>query len=85
MPIDVGAVVDCGDEDGVLSVVDAQQYSVVATAGTVVGGEFLAQWFAESMRVVREWTGDEFDDRGGDFMRQTMQVAPCRAGNLDAI
>jgi hypothetical protein len=46
--IDVRAVVNAVDPDGLCAVVDAVEESVGPAAGAVLSGEFTAQWFPDS-------------------------------------
>lgn len=76
--VDVGAVVDVDDEDGAVLFVDPEQDAVVAAAGAAEAGEIVAQRFAQPVGILRQWAGDEFDDRMHDPSRQPGQGSAGR-------
>jgi hypothetical protein len=62
--IDVRAVVDAVDPDGLCGLVDAIKEAVGAAAGAVLAGQFAAQWFADPAGVSCQVAKSELDHRG---------------------
>jgi hypothetical protein len=58
---------DADDDHGVLVVVDAENDPVVASTSAAIAVQLASQRLAEPLRVVSQRTGDELDDRRGDF------------------
>ena len=67
----MGPMPDADDDHGVLVVVDAENDPVVASTSAAMAVQLASQRLAEPLRVVSQRTGDELDDRRGDFTRQT--------------
>ena len=74
-PVDVGPMIDVGNQDCAGGFVATDQDAVVAATGAGVGGEFVSERLTQVMRVLRERTGDELDNRGSDFGGQSLQTA----------
>lgn len=68
--VDMGPMPDADDDHGVL-VVDAENDPVVASTSAAMAVQLASQRLAEPLRVVSQRTGDELDDRRGDFTQQT--------------
>jgi len=83
--VDVGAVVDGDDEDGVLVVIDAQQDPIVAATRASIGSQLSAERLAQPVRVVSQGAGDEFDDRRGDLVWETIEVTPRGSVDFNAV
>jgi hypothetical protein len=58
---------DADDDHGVLVLVDAENDSVVASTSAVIAVQLASQRLTKSLGVVSQPTGDELDDRRGDF------------------
>ena len=83
--VDIGAVVDSNDPDHVRIVVEAEQHSVVAVAGTAQVAEFTREGLAEPARVGRQALIDEGHHRESNLGRQSSHVAAPRGRPLDAM
>ena len=65
--VDMGPMPDADDDHGVLVLVDAENDSVVASTSAVIAVQLAPQRLTKSLGVVSQRTGDELDDRRGDF------------------
>ena len=82
----VTAVTDVYDGDGVVGVVDEVADAVLASAGTPVALEWLAQRCSDSMRVCGEGPVEEFHaGAGGRFGEPFGQLARRSPCHLDSI
>ena len=51
------------------------EFVVAAFRGNPARDEFVSERLTQVMRVLRERTGDELDNRGSDFGGQSLQTA----------
>ena len=70
--VDISSVIHPKHGDRALLLVDAIQDAKRAASGTVDAGEFVAEFTANSSRVVEKRPGDEVDHRGSDTFRQLL-------------
>ena len=66
--VDVRAVFDAVDIEGVLFDIEGEQHAVVTTAGGAQAQEFIGEGLTEPAGIIGQDTGDEFDDSGGSLL-----------------
>lgn len=81
----MSAVIDGNDEDCRPILVDAEQDSVVTAASASVRRQFAAGRLAESVRIIGQWPGDEFDDGDRNFVGKALKVLPGGPSHLDVV
>lgn len=83
--IDVRAMIDVDNDDGVMLLVDADKYAVVPASCAAQALQFVSQWLAQPLGIFSERARYELDDRVNYAARQSRQCATSRGGNLNAV
>lgn len=62
--------------------IDADDHTVISSAGRSVSGKITRQWFGHALRILRQHSCDELHDGNGDSRWQAPKIALDRSGDL---
>ena len=74
-------MIDVDHLDGVVGFVNFVHDAVGAHPGGMESGKVTEQWFADSVRVLDQWTQQEIEYRNGDLGGKTVDRTVRRSGN----